>query len=119
VVTKSTSRLAKDRSLANASCSYFIATRLKLLGGGKRSATTVELINALYYLAAGGGFSPVVSTFSVVVLVALSGLVSTFSSTDCVVVPPGVVTVVSVFVSLVFVGSQPMVVKPTIQAIVK
>lgn len=73
----------------------------------------------LCHLTAGGGFSPVVSTFSVVVLVALSGLVLTSSSTVVVVVPPGVVTVVSDVLPVVFVGSQPMVATPAMQAIVK
>jgi len=72
-----------------------------------------------YGLAAGGGLSPVDSTFSVVVLVALSGVVSTFCSTVVVVSPPGVVTVVSVFFSVVAVGWQPMVATPTMQATVK
>jgi hypothetical protein len=71
-----------------------------------------------YGLAAGGGLSPVDSTFSVVVLVALSGVVSTFCSTVVVVSPPGVVTVVSVFFSVVAVGWQPMVATPTMQATV-
>jgi len=73
----------------------------------------------LCHLAAGGGFSPVVSTFSVVVLVALSGLVLTFSSTVVVVVPPGAVTVVSDVLPVVVVGSQPVVATHTMQAIAR
>lgn len=72
-----------------------------------------------YGLATGGGLSPVDSTFSVVVLVVLSGVVSTLCSTVVVVSPPGVVTVVSVFFSVVAVGWQPMLATPTMQAAVK
>ncbi len=69
-----------------------------------------------YGFAVGGGLSPVVSTFSVVVLVALSGVVSIFCLTVVLLPPPGVVTVVSVFFSVVDFDSQPMVAAPKMQA---
>ena len=69
-----------------------------------------------YGFTVGGGLSPVVSTFSVVVLVALSGVVSIFCLTVVLLPPPGVVTVVSVFLSVVAFDSQPMVAAPKMQA---
>lgn len=59
--------------------------------------------------------SPVDSTFSVVVFVALSGVVSTFCSTVVLVSPPGVVTVDSDFFSIAACGWQPMAAMPTTQ----
>jgi hypothetical protein len=68
--------------------------------------------------AAGGGLSPVVSTFLVVVSVVLSGVVSTFFSTVEVVSPSGVVTVFSTFVPSLAAGWQPMAAVPITQATV-
>ena len=63
--------------------------------------------------------SPDFSIFSVVVLVALSGVVSVFCSTVVFVSPSGVVVVVSVFFVVVAFGAQPIVPRPTTIAIAR
>jgi hypothetical protein len=64
----------------------------------------------------GRGFSRFVSVVSVVVLVSLLGVVSTFLSMLVVVDPSRVVVVVSVFCSVVAVFWQPITLTPTIKA---
>ena len=115
IATEATHQPSDERVVSECCCVIFIDNNITLTG----TATGLRPTNSRDYFAAGGGLSPVVSTFSMVVLVALSGLVSTFCSTVAVVVPLGVVTEVSDFLSVVFVCSQPTVAKPAMQAIVK
>jgi len=70
------------------------------------------------FFAGGGGLSPLVSVFSVVVVSVVLGVVSVFCSVVVVVEPFGVVTVVSVFVPVVS-PAHPKATRPRMQTAAK